>query len=259
MVSVLFFVPAFLLACAVRAQIACTVSQPLGCFQDLVDGKSRVMPVDAQSSVKSQASCAALCYALGEYQYFGVEFGTQCFCGNAIPNKANASITIEECFAMKCGTDTNHPTATTNATDACGATDRILVGSVRCSGSTIPNYQGCIDPVAKVLPYCDTSKSIDERVTDLVARLDLDEKIASISPQPKLGEACGDHTAGKASIGLPDYFWLTETNTNVAARCYSQKWRCATTFIGPMGMGASFNKSSWYLKGDVLGTSRPKY
>jgi hypothetical protein len=34
-----------------------------------------------------------------------------------------------------------------------------------------------------------------------------------ISPQPALGETCGVHTAGKAELDLPSYFWLTETNT----------------------------------------------
>ena len=42
--------------------------------------------------------------------------------------------------------------------------------------------------------------------------------------------------------------------SSVAAKCFTDPWRCATTFIGPMGMGASFNKTSWYLKGGVLGT-----
>ena len=62
------------------------------------------------------------------------------------------------------------------------------------------------------------------------------------------------HTAGKASIGLPPYFWLTEANTAVAATCYTEPWRCSTTFAGPMNMGASFNRTSWELKGGVLGT-----
>ncbi len=42
---------------------------------------------------------------------------------------------------------------------------------------------------------------------------------------------------------------------SAAVYCYQKDpWRCATTFIGPMGMGASFNKTSWYLKGGVIGT-----
>ena len=71
------------------------------------------------------------------------------------------------------------------------------------------------------MPYCDASKSIDERVDWLVDNMTLAEKIRAISPQPALGETCGVHTCGKPSIGLPNYFWLTETNTAVAATCYT--------------------------------------
>ena len=121
-----------------------------------------------------------------------------------------------------------------------------------------PNWQGCTDTVSKALPYCDATKSIDERVDWLVDQMSLQEKISAISPQPNLGDTCGVYTCGKASVGLPNYFWLTETNTAVAAACYTadptKKYRCATTFVGPMNMGASFNRTSWRLKGGVLGT-----
>ena len=66
------------------------------------------------------------------------------------------------------------------------------------------------------------------------------------------------HVCGKPSIGLGEYSWLVEANSDVAASCYtankSDPWRCPTTFVGPMNMGASFNKTSWRLKGDVIGT-----
>ena len=121
-----------------------------------------------------------------------------------------------------------------------------------------PNWQGCNTELAKSMPYCDASKSIDERVDWLVDNMTLAEKIRAISPQPALGETCGVHTCGKPSIGLPNYFWLTETNTAVAATCYtgdpSDPYHCATTFVGPMNMGASFNRTSWEMKGDVIGT-----
>jgi beta-glucosidase-like glycosyl hydrolase len=152
---------------------------------------------------------------------------------------------MSDCEAMPCDA---------SKAEHCGGSNRILVIQGVCTGKPVPNYQACVSPVALALPYCDVKLSVDDRVKDLISRLSLDDKIASISPQPKLGETCGVHSAGKASIGLPDYFWLTETNTNVAAKCYTEPWKCATTFIGPMGMGASFNKSSWKLKGDVLGT-----
>merc|ERR1712166_1110046 len=122
----------------------------------------------------------------------------------------------------------------------------------------VPNWQGCTDNVSLSLPYCDPSLSIDQRVDWLVANLTLVEQIAMISPQIELGDGCGVHTRGKPSIGLPNYFWLTEANTAVAASCYTadptDPYRCATTFVGPMNMGASFNRSSWRAKGNVLGT-----
>ena len=124
--------------------------------------------------------------------------------------------------------------------------------------AAVPNWQGCTNSLSQALPYCDTTLSIDQRLDWLVNNLTLEEKIAMISPQPDLGDACGVHTRGKASIGLPNYFWLTETNTAVAASCYTgdpaNPYHCATTFVGPMNMGASFNRSSWRAKGNVLGT-----
>ena len=99
-----------------------------------------------------------------------------------------------------------------------------------------PNWQGCTNAASKALPYCDETKSIDDRVNWLVGQMSLEEKISAISPQPNLGDTCGVYTCGKASVGLPNYFWLTETNTAVAAACYtadpSEKYRCATTFVG---------------------------
>jgi xylan 1,4-beta-xylosidase len=47
--------------------------------------------------------------------------------------------------------------------------------------------------------------------------------------------------------------WLTETNSAVNSACLAQD-KCSTTFPGPMGMGASFNRSLWRAKGSVLGT-----
>lgn len=111
----------------------------------------------------------------------------------------------------------------------------------------VPNYKGCVSDLAKAQAYCDESKTIDERVDLLLKELTLEEKINSISPQPALGDTCGDHTAGKTEIGLPDYFWLTETNSNVAAHCYSEKYKCPSTFVGPLGMVSNERCSSLTL------------
>lgn len=121
------------------------------------------------------------------------------------------------------------------------------------SVAAVPNQHGCMTDVARKLPYCDTSLSVEKRLDDLLSRLTLTDKIAQITPQGDICDACSTCTKGKAEIGLPSWFWLVETNTNVASGC-PKEGKCATTFVGPMGLGASFNRTSWRLKGSVFGT-----
>jgi beta-glucosidase-like glycosyl hydrolase len=151
---------------------------------------------------------------------------------------------MSDCQVMKC------PDV---PTESCGNSDRILVFTYQCSGPYIPNYQGCIDPNATSLPYCNTQLSYEARVADLISRLTLAQKIAIIAPQPELGNTCEVHAAGVPEIGLPPYSYLVETNTGVASACISEE-KCVTTFNGPLGMAASFNRTNWFLKGSVLGT-----
>ena len=60
------------------------------------------------------------------------------------------------------------------------------------------------------------------------------------------------------SVGLPRNMWLVETNTGVASMC-RKPGGCATTFSGPNGLAASFNRSMWYAKGDVMSTEMRAY
>ena len=57
---------------------------------------------------------------------------------------------------------------------------------------------------------------------------------------------------GVPRLGLTDYMWLEESNTGVSSSCLGPG-HCATTFAGPLGLGASFNRTSWRLKGTVIG------
>jgi len=115
------------------------------------------------------------------------------------------------------------------------------------------NYQGCTSESSKDLPYCDVSLSIDERLDDLWDRVkDLDARVQTMSPQADLGNTCGCHTGGYEDAELPQYYWLVETNTNVASRCRNEG-SCATTFPGPLNMGSSFNRTLWRSKGGIIG------
>ena len=69
----------------------------------------------------------------------------------------------------------------------------------------LPGYQGGTTPLSKSMPYCDTTKTIDERLDWLVANMTLAEKVRAISPQPDLGNTCGTVVCGKPSIGLSKY------------------------------------------------------
>eukprot|EP00948_MAST-09A_sp_MAST-9A-sp1_P002875 g2875.t1 len=115
-----------------------------------------------------------------------------------------------------------------------------------------PSYHGCQNDLARTFPYCDLSKTYEERLQSLIDELSLDEKVALISPLEGQN-ACDDHTSNISRLGLPQYMWLVETNTGVAATCQGEG-KCCTTFPGPLVMGSSFNKTSWYKKGSVLGT-----
>jgi hypothetical protein len=140
----------------------------LGCIADSRD--DRVLP-DKTSVLTNMtyASCADFCTG---YQYFGVEFGTECFCGNGFDNSTTRQPEIE--CDMAC---------TGNASSTCGAPYRISVFKSNANitlpqNPVIPgyNYSGCyVDSVAervlqkafffdaeltveKCLDYCDGTK-----------------------------------------------------------------------------------------------------
>ena len=115
-----------------------------------------------------------------------------------------------------------------------------------------PNYWACLSPTSASLKFCNVSVPLDDRVADLIDRLTLDEKIGMLSPNKSFGSICNDHTDGVQRLGVPEWMWLVETNTGVNSACL-RKNTCATTFPGPMGVAASFNRSLWRIKGSVLG------
>eukprot|EP00927_Polykrikos_kofoidii_P003928 TRINITY_DN11571_c0_g2_i1.p1 TRINITY_DN11571_c0_g2~~TRINITY_DN11571_c0_g2_i1.p1 ORF type:complete len:777 (+),score=102.26 TRINITY_DN11571_c0_g2_i1:94-2331(+) len=126
----------------------------------------------------------------------------------------------------------------------------ILIGGVIAAPiSGEVNFVGCSQSRDEL--YCQTTASIDDRVQDLLSRLTTEEKIGLISPDSSLGGTCDGYMRGVPRLQVPSYRWLTETNTNAASHC-PQKGNCATTFVGPMGLGASFNRTAWRLKGRVI-------
>ena len=105
--------------------------------------------------------------------------------------------------------------------------------------------------------YCDVSKSNEDRVDAMLALLNLTDLITLVSPTIK--PYCEVHSHGVAKAGIPNYKWLTETNSCVSGegKCVrvppnSTSTGCTTVFVGPTGVAASWNRSSWRLKGRVI-------
>jgi hypothetical protein len=121
------------------------------------------------------------------------------------------------------------------------------------SSSGVPNYHGCLTAEARSFEYCDLNLTHEERSHSLISELSLVEKVGLISPDPSLGDTCFAHIHGIPRVDLPPYGWLVECNTGVASSCYAPG-QCSTTFAGPTGLGASFDRSSWTAKGTVLST-----
>jgi hypothetical protein len=150
--------------------------------------------------------------------------------------------------------------------------------------ASTPLYHGCIDASAQALPYCNESLPHAARVEDVISRLNISEKIGLLSPHDP-PNYCGCLTAAVPRIGLPEWKWLTEANTDVGIQCV-EPGACPTVFVrhrgaegacgaspshspssiltshpcvcmcqvGPLGVAASFNRSLWWAKGDVLST-----
>jgi hypothetical protein len=128
----------------------------------------------------------------------------------------------------------------------------------QCSGMPpprppgLPAFHACADPDLLLLPFCNTSLGREARLDDLMSRLSRQDKIGLLTPSDPHSD-CGGQMGGVPKIGLPGWHWLTEANTNIATGCIGPGV-CSTIFVGPEGMAASFNRTSWRLKGSVLGT-----
>jgi hypothetical protein len=124
--------------------------------------------------------------------------------------------------------------------------------------NTAFSYHGCLPGSAgATMKWCNFALTHTERLASLLGELTIEEKMGLLGPDPTLGSTCNDHTAGVPRVGLSRYMWLVETNTGASSQCLSNgagESKCATTFNGPLGMGASFNRTSWRLKGGVVGT-----
>ena len=122
-------------------------------------------------------------------------------------------------------------------------------------------FWGCLPGnVSATLPFCNHALSTPARVADLVGRLSLEEKLGLLGPAKsgpwgKRPGSCTDMDAGVLRLGIPGTTHLVEDNSDAGSECIAPG-RCATNFPGPTGMAASFNRSLWRQKGQIIATEQ---
>ena len=99
-----------------------------GCYVDNANG--RVLPQQQPDNSKlTVESCITACSGLG-YSVAGMEYSTQCFCGNAIYSGGTLASSDSDCN-MACGG---------NAKEECGAGNRLSI----YSNGTLTTYQPAV-------------------------------------------------------------------------------------------------------------------
>lgn len=184
---------------ALSALAGCTVKDVI-CYEDMPD--NRILPLQVQNGLMTQGYCAQLC-ANKTYALAGLEWGSQCWCGNVLATKPR----------VKPMSDCNMP-CTANKSEQCGSDDRMGVFKVQCSGKPEPApptplptpmpaptpetpqlVNPCLNALFSSLRFCNPTLSITDRVEDIMKRMTLAEKISSL----------GSVTGAIKSVGLPSY------------------------------------------------------
>ena len=95
----------------------------------------------------------------------------------------------------------------------------------------------CLQAPYSTMPWCNTNLAIDERVADMLSRMNISEKIPSLNTDaPDI-----------KSLGLNGYNWWEEASTGVS------NGHATTKFAFPITIGMSFNRTLWQLTGRQIG------
>ncbi|KAF9819402.1 hypothetical protein IEO21_02145 [Rhodonia placenta] len=89
----------------------------LGCYSDSPDARTLTTGSDLEPDTITVQSCTSYCYDNG-YNYAGVEYSQQCFCGSAIEN-GGVPINLSNCDMLCAG----------NSSEFCGGDDTLDVSA----------------------------------------------------------------------------------------------------------------------------------
>jgi hypothetical protein len=122
------------------------------------------------------------------------------------------------------------------------------------SAAAQPAGRGCADNVTIPLPFCNPALPIPQRVSDLVGRMNLTEKVGLLASAPGTDE-CSVIDQGVPRLGIEYMQELVEANSGIASSCYvdaSGASYCPTVFPAALTLAASFNRTAWKLKGQIV-------
>ena len=110
---------------------------------------------------------------------------------------------------------------------------------------------GCLPGnISHHMKFCDRSLSIAARVADLLANLTLKEKAGLLGAGTT---SCAFMDAGVERLGIPVYTWCVDANSGAGGICVAEG-RCQSTFPAAAGLAATFNRSVWRTKGEIIST-----
>lgn len=115
--------------------------------------------------------------------------------------------------------------------------------------------RACRPPYDKTMPYCDTSKSVNERVDALIALIH-DDEIAPLLTAREGGGGSPGPSGAIDRLGLPEYDWGVNCIHGVQTTCGTGsdgQPRCATSFPNPVSLGSSWNTSMYREIGHIIG------
>ncbi|PNP38530.1 glycosyl hydrolase family 3 N terminal domain-containing protein [Trichoderma gamsii] len=201
----------------------------VGCYHDPNSPRDLAGPFLTVGNLNSPQYCANVCGAAG-YQFAGVEFAIQCFCGHSIES------TAEKADDSQCSTP-----CPADSSKTCGGGNMINIYSVTNPSTNpplTPSFPDCTrDPLCSN-DICDTTLSMAERAAAIVKPMTLDEKVANV----------GSSASGSARLGLPAYQWQNEALHGVAGSTGVQfqsplgaNFSAATSFPMPILLSAAFD------------------
>jgi beta-D-xylosidase 4 len=215
-------------------------SSYVGCYTDTNTNNRALANVELTISDNSVGVCSDICGRLG-YQYAGVEYSWQCFCGSSINSNAN-KVAESQCSTRCPG----------NSSETCGQSNRVNIWRITNYNDRpeLPLFPDCSKEPLCSNPVCDTSLSVRERAEGIVSLFTTSEKLSNYI----------NTAAGVPRLGLRPYQWWNEALHGLASSVGSSfaprgsDFSYATSFPLPIVIASAFDDEMTARIGEITGT-----